>query len=187
MQLAQQAKAEGRRSLTTGFIPERDSGSSLRDVYQRASIVVAVAAGDPRVQVGEWITTAQDFRVERWLRRVPPPSTACVPWPGVAEDDTLVTTRIAKGTALIDGVSITNTSQSGLAFSEGQRYLFLVHDCPGRRIEFTYWLNSVFNISIDDQIIVPDVNQPEVGFVQEIAELKTLSALEQAIDQGQHR
>jgi hypothetical protein len=182
-QLAQKAKAEGRRSATTSFIIERDSQSTLSDVFERSSIVVVIPTGEPRVRVhGDGIMTAQDFRIERWLRRVPPDASVCYqPWPGVAEDESLVTTRLAKGTAVVDGVRITETTHSGIAFSEGQPYLLLVHDCPGRRIEFAFWVNSIFNVSNDGQIVVPDLNAPQVPFVRQIADLKTIAALEKML------
>jgi hypothetical protein len=184
-ELAQKAKAEGKRSISTSVNIELDTGSTLRDVLQRASIVIARPAGKSRVQVdGDGITTAQDFRVERWLLRAPAAVGRCSqPWPGVADDESLVTTRVGKGTVVVDGVSITEETQGAIDFSAGQRYLLVVLDCPGRRIELAYSFNSIFKVSRDGQI-VPAYNVPH-PFVEELAELKTISALEKRIEAAQ--
>lgn len=183
-QLAKKAKAEGKRSITTGLVLERDTGSALLDVFRNSSIVVVTATGAPRVRVvGEAsIMTAQDFRVERWLHRVPTSASDCyTPWSGVSDDESLVTTRIATGTVVVDGVQITETTQAGIRFSPGQRYVLLVNDCAGRRTELAYSFNSLFKVSDDGQLLVADENSLQIPFVKEIAESKTIAGLEEKL------
>jgi hypothetical protein len=175
-QLARQAKAEGKSSITTSFIPERTQ-STLRDVLRDASIVIVTSTGTSRVHVfNDQIMTAQDFRVDRWLRRVP--SNCSGSWPGVSDDHNLVTLRLLKGTAVLDGVRITELTQGEHDFPSGRQYLLLVRDCTGRKIELKYWSNSIFFTSHDGQILVPPFNLPVASFVRELAELKTISAFE---------
>ncbi len=126
--------------------------------------------------------TAQDFRVERWLHRVPTSASDCyTPWSGVSDDESLVTTRIATGTVVVDGVQITETTQAGIRFSPGQRYVLLVNDCAGRRTELAYSFNSLFKVSDDGQLLVADENSLQIPFVKEIAESKTIAGLEEKL------
>ena len=183
-QLAQKAKAEGKPAITIGLTIEPDTGSRLRDVLRKSSIVVVTATGEPGVRVvgDASIITTQDFRVERWLHRIPASASDCFPpWPGVADDDSLVTTRLAKGTVVVDGVQITEMTLAAIDFAKGQRYVLLVNDCAGRRIELAYLFNSVFTVANDGQIVVADKNSLQIPFVKEIVELKTISSLDERL------
>lgn len=177
--LARQAKAEGKSVITTSFIPERDTHSTLEDVLRHASILIASSVGTSRVGVSDRIFTAQDFRVESWLRRA---SSDCGErWGGVTDDQNLVSLRVYKGTVVIDGISITEVTQDVVDFPAGNRYLLLVQDCGDRRIDQKYWSNSVFDVSTDGRISIPRFNMAMVPFVNEIVQIGTITALEQML------
>jgi len=183
-ELAQKAKAEGKRSITTGLYIEPVTGGTLREVLARSSIVVVTTTGEPHVRIveGASIITTQDFKVERWLHRRPAAASDCYPpWPGVADDESLVSTRVATGTVVVDGVQITETTQAGIHFSSGQRYVLLVNDCADRRIELAYSFNSLFKVSNDGQLLVADENSLQIPFVKEIVESNTISVLEERL------
>jgi hypothetical protein len=182
--LAQKPKAEGKRSITTGVGEIDFMGSeSLRDFLQKTSIAIVIPTGTPRVLVdGDWIMTAQDLRVERWLRRVQPDPRACKrAWPGVTNDEQLMTTSLSTGTVTVDGVSITNISQSKVDLGAGQRFLFLAQQCPGRRLEGTYWSDSFLVVTEKGEIALPSFNQRPMPFATEIVDLGTVTALENMI------
>lgn len=181
MELAQKAKAEGKSSVSTGFGEfDRMWPASLQEFLRKTSIAIVVPTGTPRVLVDtDWIMTAQDLRVERWLRRVPPDPRACKrSWPGVTDDERLMTTYLSKGTVIVDGVSITNMSQAKVDLVNGQRFLLLIQDCPGRRLEPTYWSDSFLVVTDQGAIALPSFNQRPMSFATEIVDLHSVTALE---------
>jgi len=180
-ELAQKAKAEGKNSVSFG-VHELDtlSPGPLPQILRATSIAIAVPTGIPQVVIfGDGIVTTQNLRVERWLRRSPPHPDRCKhAWQGVADDELLMTTFLAKGTVMVDGVSITHTSQSQIDLVAGQPYLFLVQDCPGRRLNPTYWSDSFLVVAADGAITLPPFNSRPTSVASEIVNVGTVTALE---------
>jgi hypothetical protein len=185
LELARKTKAEGKRSVSIGIKEPLIMGpGSFRGLLSaNTSLAIAVPTGSPRVVVhSDTIVTAQDLRVARWLLRVAPRPRACrQPWPEVANDEGLMTMYLAKGTVIVDGVRITHTSQSEVDLVAGQRYLVLVQDCPGRRLEPAYWSYG-FALVTEDGVITPArFNEPPAPFMKEIIDFGTVTALEEVI------
>ena len=180
LDLARRAKSQGRSSIETSAILERDTYSTLDEVLVSGSVLLATheKTGNSGV-VGDSIVTPHEFRVVRWLRQQPSPPELCnrLPVSGAAEAG-FVVTRTFTGTVRVEGVKITATTDQHIVFDDMTDYLFFVGSCPNNRILLAYGDNSVFTVSADGTVAPASFNTSITPFVTEVEKLHTLSALE---------
>lgn len=175
---AAHAKQRGEKSVRLRELAALDTQSALDDVISASAILIGLG-GDTKLEVTPGsITTWQYLKVSEWLQRstVKPQDNACLPSsPATAAGQ--VVTPFGRGTAMVDGVQITNENETDVALERGRRYLILGHECANNTLVRPWGKHGMFQVDDAGRISLPTFNPGIAAYAQEVASLGTIGAL----------
>jgi len=184
---ADRARAEGLTSISYGEIVCVVPGT-LADAVDDWTVLVAEPVSSPATQThtDTDISTWHLLRVTEVLSTPRRKQAACTglppanAWPGRDE----LAVEVSGGTAVVDGIAITEASSLGRKrFEVGDRYLLIAHVCPDGRAWFPHGGGvDVVTLGADNRVTTPRPRWP-VTLVDEIVELKTLDRVAERVRQ----
>jgi hypothetical protein len=180
LDLVNTAKARGESSIDANLVIERESNATLEQVLPSDSVLIATPARSGKAVIaGDTILTPQEFRVDRWLSKKPGPPSYCehLLVRGPAPQGSAIA-GMMRGSVTIQGVRITELTESAMVFDTGRRYLLVVVACPDNKIGFKYGSDSIFVINSDGSISPASYNYGTAPFVADVSKLQTINALE---------
>lgn len=179
--IARAARARGESEVTVHVYYERVDVPSMTALLSDSSIVVATPTRTALHVTPDGISTVQFFTAQRWLRQMPLDAKKCGAWSGPPPRADEVFTVFPKGTAVIDGVTIRDTTFGHMEFDAGQRYLLFGLRCGDGYLGLTYMDDSILMVSSEGRLHPTRFRSNIPPALQEVVRLRTLKHLDQEL------
>lgn len=177
---ARRAHREGKTVVTVPIGSEPNEGPSLRGALTETAVVVATPLPRaPQVTIMAWyLMTWHVLHIDERLVTGPPSSRGwCAQLAGKGPEvgASELALALGGGTKVIEGVTFNYTSrESGVQLVAGQQYVMFLRECPSRRANLVYDVDSVQPVSRNGTITPSRVGRP---FVQELKAVGNLNGL----------